>query len=44
MKIHLGLLCPRFRMTLVDEGDPGLELGINLRSARDIMLRPDYRD
>ncbi|MDA0707331.1 MAG: cytochrome P450 [Proteobacteria bacterium] len=44
MKIHLGLLCPRFRMTLVDAGDPGLELGINLRSARDIMLRPSYRD
>ena len=44
MKIHLGLLCPRFRMSLVDKGDPGLELGINLRSARDIMLRPDYRD
>jgi len=44
MKIHLGLLCPRFRMTLVDNGNPGLELGINLRSARDIMLRPSYRD
>jgi cytochrome P450 len=44
MKIHLGLLCPRFRMTVVDAGDPGLELGINLRSARDIMLRPSYRD
>lgn len=44
MKIHLGLLCPRFRMSLVDEADPGLELGINLRSARDIILRPSYRD
>jgi cytochrome P450 len=44
IKIHLGLLCPRFRMTVVDAGDPGLELGINLRSARDIMLRPSYRD
>lgn len=44
MKIHLGLLLPRFRMTVVDETEPGLELGINLRSARDIMLRPNYRD
>ena len=44
MKIHLGLLVPRFRMTVVDAGDPGLELGINLRSARDIMLRPEKRE
>ncbi|MGI9271419.1 MAG: cytochrome P450 [Woeseiaceae bacterium] len=44
MKIHLGLLLPKFRMSLVDKGDPGLELGINLRSARDIMLQPSYRD
>lgn len=43
MKIHLGLLLPRFRMRLVDPEDPGLELGINLRSARDIMLRPTFR-
>ena len=44
MKIHLGLLLPRFRMAVVDQEDPGLELGINLRSARDIMLQPTYRD
>jgi cytochrome P450 len=44
MKIHLGLLLPRFRMSVVDETEPGLELGINLRSGRDIMLRPRYRD
>jgi len=44
MKIHLGLLLPRYRMTVVDKTEPGLELGINLRSARDIMLRPKYRD
>jgi cytochrome P450 len=43
MKIHLALLLPRYRMTLLDEGDPGLELGINLRSARDIMLQPTHR-
>lgn len=43
MKIHLGLLLPRFRMSLADPGDPGLELGINLRSARDIMLQPSHR-
>ena len=44
MKIHLGLLLPRFRMSLVDSEDPGLELGINLRSARDIMLQPTHRE
>jgi cytochrome P450 len=43
MKIHLGLLLPRFRMQLADKSDPGLELGINLRSARDIMLQPTHR-
>ncbi len=43
MKIHLALLLPRYRMTLLDAGDPGLELGINLRSARDIMLQPTHR-
>jgi cytochrome P450 len=44
MKVHLGLLLPRFRMSLVDSEDPGLELGINLRSARDIMLQPTHRE
>ncbi len=44
MKIHLGILLPRFQMTVVDQDEPGLELGINLRSARDIMLQPTYRD
>lgn len=44
MKVHLGLLLPKFRMSVVDKSDPGLELGINLRSARDIMLQPSYRD
>lgn len=43
MKIHLALLLPRYRMQLVDKNDPGLELGINLRSARDIMLKPTHR-
>ncbi len=43
MKLHLGLLLPRFRMERVDEIDPGLELGINLRSKRDILLRPVLR-
>jgi len=44
MKVHIGLLLPRFRMALVDDADPELELGINLRAARDIMLRPSLRD
>ncbi|MGI9220626.1 MAG: cytochrome P450 [Woeseiaceae bacterium] len=43
MKIHLALLLPRYRMSLLDASDPGLELGINLRSARDIMLQPTHR-
>ncbi|NNL63262.1 MAG: cytochrome P450 [Woeseiaceae bacterium] len=44
MKVHLGLLLPRFRMRLVDETHPGLELAINLRSARDIEVRPEVRN
>jgi cytochrome P450 len=43
MKVHLGLLLPRFRMRLLDEKEPGLELGINLRSATDIYLQPEER-
>ncbi len=43
MKVHLGLLLPRFRMRLVDETTPGLELAINLRSARDIFVQPEER-
>ena len=43
MKVHLGLLLPRFRMRLVDDTPPGLELAINLRSARDIFVQPEER-
>jgi cytochrome P450 len=43
MKVHLGLLLPRFRMRLADDKDPGLELAINLRSARDIHVIPQER-
>jgi len=43
MKVHLGLLLPRFRMRLVDHAPPGLELAINLRSARDIFMQPEER-
>lgn len=43
MKVHLGFLLPRFRMQLVDDGEPDLELGINLRSAEDIYVRPEER-
>jgi cytochrome P450 len=43
MKVHLGLLLPRFRMRLADDADPGLELAINLRSARDILVQPERR-
>jgi cytochrome P450 len=30
MKVHLGLLLPRFRMQPVDDAEPELELAINL--------------
>ena len=43
MKVHLGLLLPRFRMRLLDDEEPGLELGINLRSEIDIHLQPEER-
>jgi len=43
MKVHLGLLLPRFRMQLVDDAEPELELAINLRSADDIHVRPAIR-
>ncbi len=43
MKVHLGLLLPRFRMQSVDETQPQLELGINLRAAEDIYMKPMER-
>ncbi len=44
MKIHLGMLVQQFRMTLLDDDEPGLDLGINLRSRNDIYLRPVLRE
>jgi cytochrome P450 len=43
MKIHLGLLTQKFTMTRDDIPSPPLDLGINLRSATDIFLRPHLR-
>lgn len=43
MKVHLGLLLPRFRMMRLGNEDPGLELAVNLRSASDIGLQPVIR-
>ena len=43
MKVHLGLLLPRFHMSLVDDVQPELELAINLRAAEDIHVRPETR-
>jgi cytochrome P450 len=40
MKIHLGYLTQRFHMETITDQSPGLDLGINLRSKNDIMLRP----
>ena len=43
MKVHMGLMLPRFRMQRVSDDPPQLELGINLRTANDISLRPALR-
>jgi cytochrome P450 len=44
MKVHLGLLIQKFRMTLVSDDQPELDLGINLRTRNSIFLRPELRD
>jgi cytochrome P450 len=44
MKVHLGLLIQKFRMTLVSDSQPALDLGINLRSESGIILRPQIRN
>ena len=43
MKVHIGLLLPRFRLERVSAAEPTLELAINLRSKDDILLRPSLR-
>jgi cytochrome P450 len=43
MKIHIGLLLPRFRMIVADPAEPELELAINLRARDDIILQPTLR-
>jgi cytochrome P450 len=43
MKIHLGILIQRFRLLPTSDKTPALDLGINLRSADDIFLRPEIR-
>ncbi|MCH9694815.1 MAG: cytochrome P450 [Gammaproteobacteria bacterium] len=43
MKIHLGLLLPRFAMQRVDDRQPELELAINLRATEDIFMQPVIR-
>jgi len=44
MKVHLGLLVRKFRMTLVSKQNPELDLGINLRVRNSIILRPELRE
>jgi len=44
MKIHLGLLIQKFRMTLATDVEPELELGINLRAQNNIFLLPELRE
>lgn len=43
MKIHLGYLIQRFHMETESAEFPGLNLGINLRSRNDIILRPSVQ-
>ena len=43
MKVHLGMLIQRFRMTLTSDEEPELDLGINLRTKNEIRLRPGLR-
>ena len=43
MKVHIGLLLPRFRMERVENEEPKLELGINLRASKDIFMKPTER-
>jgi cytochrome P450 len=43
MKAHLGLLIQKFHMTLVGDDKPELDLGINLRTQKSILLRPTLR-
>ncbi|MEM7548044.1 MAG: cytochrome P450 [Bacteroidota bacterium] len=43
MQIHLGYLSQTFQMEYVDEGEIELEPQINLRSKRDLTLRPVIR-
>lgn len=43
MKVHIGLLLPRFRLQLVGNAKPELELGINLRTANDLFMQPSER-
>ena len=43
MKVHIGLLLPRFRMQLVSQEEPELELSINLRATKDIFMNPMER-
>ncbi len=43
MKVHLGLLLPRFHMELVEDAEPEFELGINLRASKYIFMKPTER-
>lgn len=43
MKIHVGLLLQRFRLSPVSETPPELDLGVNLRSKESIFLRLEER-
>lgn len=43
MKIHLGMLVQHFRLQPLDNSEPQLDLGINLRSLNDIQLKPELR-
>ena len=43
IKVHLGLLLQEFHMQRVSDEQPELDLAVNLRSKKDIYLRPRLR-
>ena len=43
MKVHIGLLLPRFQLKFLGNSEPELELGINLRTAHDLFMQPVER-
>ena len=43
MQIHLMLVARRLKLTGLDAGTPELDVGVNLRSKHDFIMRPELR-